>query len=218
MRPPRIVVGLLLAGIAMTACTSGGKQATTATDTANTIQSSSVSDSWTTTTSTASVDPNAADVNSAGDIPDNQVFVAYTDAAGRFTVQVPEGWSRTSAADGSIWFTDNFNAIDLSETQTPNAPSEQSAIATELPALQSTTGGFEFHNVTTVQRRAGPAVVVAYRATSAPNAVTGKTVVLAVERYEFWAAGNEVVVTVSGPVNADNVDPWRTVTDSFAWT
>jgi hypothetical protein len=24
-------------------------------------------------------------------------------------------------------------------------------------------------------------------------------------------------VTLSGPAGADNVDPWRTVTDSFRW-
>jgi hypothetical protein len=37
------------------------------------------------------------------------------------------------------------------------------------------------------------------------------------ERYEFWRAGVEAVVTVSSPVGADNTDPWRTITDSFAW-
>ena len=39
----------------------------------------------------------------------------------------------------------------------------------------------------------------------------------AVERYEFWKAGTEVVLTLSGPQGADNVDPWRIVTDSFGW-
>lgn len=51
----------------------------------------------------------------------------------------------------------------------------------------------------------------------APNSVTGKTIRLAVERYEFWAKGTEAIVTLSGPVGADNVDPWKLVTDSFTW-
>jgi hypothetical protein len=38
-----------------------------------------------------------------------------------------------------------------------------------------------------------------------------------VERYEFWRAGREVVLTLAGPVDADNVDPWRTVSDSLRW-
>jgi hypothetical protein len=39
-----------------------------------------------------------------------------------------------------------------------------------------------------------------------------------VERYEFWRGDHEVVLTLSAPHGADNVDPWRTVTDSFRWT
>ncbi|MDT4974331.1 MAG: hypothetical protein QOG98_89, partial [Pseudonocardiales bacterium] len=57
-----------------------------------------------------------------------------------------------------------------------------------------------------------------YRADSAPNPVTNKVAVEAVERYEFWRNGTEVVLTLSAPVGSDNVDPWLKVTDSFAWT
>jgi len=38
-----------------------------------------------------------------------------------------------------------------------------------------------------------------------------------VERYAFWRAGTTVILTLSGPQGADNVDPWRMVTDSFGW-
>jgi len=210
---PRIVVVLLL-GFGITACTGSGKQATApTTGPATSAASRPAAQSAT----ASSVDPSTADVNSAGDIPDNQAFVAFTDTAGAFTVKVPEGWSRTDAANRSVRFTDNFNAIELDLISGVNAPSEQSALATEIPAMQASTAGFELHNVTTVQRTGGQAILIAYHATSAANAVSGKTITLAVERYEFWAGGNEAVVTVSGPLNADNVDPWRTVTDSFAW-
>lgn len=68
-----------------------------------------------------------------------------------------------------------------------------------------------------VQRAAGPAVLITYQAISAPDAVTGKSVTEAVERYEFWRGGQEVVLTLSAPQGADNVDPWRMITDSFRW-
>jgi hypothetical protein len=42
-------------------------------------------------------------------------------------------------------------------------------------------------------------------------------VLTAVERYAFWRSGREVVLTLSGAKGADNVDPWRMVTDSFRW-
>ena len=64
---------------------------------------------------------------------------------------------------------------------------------------------------------AGDAVLVKYQATSPPEQVTGKIVQLSAERYEFWRGGVEAIVTVSAPAGADNVDPWKTVTDSFGW-
>ena len=39
----------------------------------------------------------------------------------------------------------------------------------------------------------------------------------AVERYSFWHNGIEAVLTLSGPKGADNVDPWRIVSDSLKW-
>jgi hypothetical protein len=61
-------------------------------------------------------------------------------------------------------------------------------------------------------------VLINYRAQSPVNPVTGKVANEAVERYEYWHAGREVVLTLAAPVGSDNVDPWRKVTDSFAWT
>ena len=66
-------------------------------------------------------------------------------------------------------------------------------------------------------RKGGAAVVITYKADSAPSAVTGKVRQLAVERYEFWQNGKEAIIVLSGPVGADNVDPWKLVSDSFRW-
>ncbi|MDT4921763.1 MAG: hypothetical protein QOI15_2665, partial [Pseudonocardiales bacterium] len=64
----------------------------------------------------------------------------------------------------------------------------------------------------------GTAVLVTYQDLSPVNPVTGKVTRRAVERYEFWRSGREVVLTLAAPVGSDNVDPWRKVTDGFAWT
>ncbi|MFD8289286.1 hypothetical protein ACFV2B_13865 [Streptomyces lavendulae] len=50
--------------------------------------------------------PAPAESNPAGDIPDDQAFVAYHSDRGGFTVKVPEERSRTDAADGAVTFTD----------------------------------------------------------------------------------------------------------------
>jgi len=39
----------------------------------------------------------------------------------------------------------------------------------------------------------------------------------AFERYTFVHGKVRVDLTLSGPTNADNVDPWRTISDSVRW-
>jgi hypothetical protein len=38
-----------------------------------------------------------------------------------------------------------------------------------------------------------------------------------VERYVFVHKGTAVVLTLSGAKGADNVDPWKTVSNSLTW-
>jgi len=162
------------------------------------------------------VNPNAPEVNAAGDIPDNQVFVAYSPPAGGFSVKVPEGWAR-SEAGGVVTFTDKLNSVRLESVAAASAPTVASVTQTDLPRIQGASGHFEPGAVKAVTRPAGTAVLVTYRADAAPDPVTGKVVHDDVERYAFWRAGTTVILTLSGPQGADNVDPWRIVTDSFGW-
>ncbi|WP_157556710.1 hypothetical protein [Nocardia acidivorans] len=165
----------------------------------------------------SSANPTSAESNPSGDIPDNQAFVVYTPADRRFTVQVPEGWSRSDSAAGVV-FTDKFNSVGIeSRADVASAPTVESAKSIELPELAAGTPGYVPGEVSTVERKAGPVLRITYRADSPPSPVTGKIVPEAVERYEFYRSGREVVLTLSGLVDADNVDPWRQVTDSFSW-
>jgi hypothetical protein len=63
----------------------------------------------------------------------------------------------------------------------------------------------------------GGAVVITYESNSAPNDVTGKRYRDENLRFEFFRHREEVALTLSGPVLADNVDPWRLVAESFGW-
>ena len=170
-----------------------------------------------TTTSVAGVDPNAPEVVQPGDIPDNQAFVAFTPTSGGYSLKVPEGWAR-SENGATVTFTDHYNTITGTTTNAPAAPTLASVSNTDVPALEASTSHFELVSVTAVARPAGPAILVTYRAASEPDSVTGKRVAIDVERYEFWHAGTLVTLTLSGARGSDNVDPWRTVTDSISWT
>jgi hypothetical protein len=163
------------------------------------------------------VSPNAPETSPAGDIPDNQAYVAYSPPGGGFSVKVPEGWSRTSAG-GAVTFTDKLNAIRMQSARASAPLTVAHARSVELPALAGTVKGFQPGTVSSVSRAAGSAVRVTYLADAAPNAVTGKVARDAVERYVFFHAGRQVVLTLSGPKGADNVDPWKLVTNSLRWT
>jgi len=160
---------------------------------------------------------NAPEVNPAGDIPDNQAYVAYTPPGGGFTVKVPEGWARSSAG-GAVTFTDKLNTIRV-ESKAAQAPlTARDARQTEVPKLASSVSGFRRGTVTAVARKAGTAVRITYLAKAKADPVTGKTGQDAVERYVFFHNGKDVILTLSGPKGADNVDPWKIVTDSVTWS
>jgi hypothetical protein len=155
-------------------------------------------------------------VNDPGDIPDNQAFVPFTSADGTFTLTVPEGWAQK--ADGTaIVFSSKANSVRIEQAQAAVAPDPGSVKATQIPGLQATVPGFKAGSVASVERKSGPVLQINYNATSAADPVTGKSLSLAVERYEFWKAGTTVTVTLAAPDGSDNVDPWRKITDSFQW-
>lgn len=150
-----------------------------------------------------------------GDIPDNTQFVPYRTKGG-FTISIPEGWAR-STTKTSASFTDKLNTIVVSWEPASTAPTVASATSTEVPQLQTTERAFTLGDVKAATLPAGGAVLISFQENSAPNAVTGKQYRLDVLRYELFRGGTEAVITLLSPVGADNVDPWRTVTESFTW-
>jgi hypothetical protein len=166
--------------------------------------------------SSSTVNPNAKEHNPAGDIPDNQVFVAYRPQGGGYVLKVPEGWARTARA-GAVSFTDKLNTITVQSSPASAALTARAARKV-LPQLARSTPGFKLLGIDTLQRPAGPAVHITYLSSSRPDPVTGKRRVDKVERYVFFHKGRLVTLTLSGPKAADNVDPWKLVSSSVRWT
>ncbi|MEV6865071.1 hypothetical protein AB0M44_29200 [Streptosporangium subroseum] len=158
--------------------------------------------------------PNATESNPPGDIPDNTAFVPYR--AKLYEIKVPEGWARTDLPAGAS-FTDKLNSVKIELRPAASAPTVDTVKRDEVPALQSAGGNFTLKKVETVGRKGGQAVRLVYQVDSLPNPVTGKVIRDDAERYEFYNNGQEAVLTLSGPAGSDNVDPWRLVSDSFAW-
>ncbi len=216
-----ILAGCSSGGTAPQPATQGTSSAASATSSSSAVMSSADMSSTVMSGAFTSgpAEPSAANVtesNPAGDIPDTQAFVDYSPAGGGYRVQVPEGWARTDSAAATL-FSDKYNTIRIETAAARIAPTVQSGQA-ELSAMKATEKGFTPGGGASAARQAGAAVLITYQSDSAVNQVTGKVVSQAVERYEFFQNGTTVVLTLSAPVGSDNVDPWRTITDSFRWT
>jgi len=159
--------------------------------------------------------PVPAESNPPGDIPDNQVFVNYR-AGGGFEVKVPEGWSRRNTASG-VAFTDKLNSVLATWYSPPSPPTPQRARDSDIPRLRRSEHAFTLRGMQTVSLPGGTTVLITFQTNSAPNAVTGRQYRLDVLLYEFYRSGKEADLMLSSPVGADNVDPWRIVSRSFAW-
>jgi hypothetical protein len=154
--------------------------------------------------------------NPPGDIPDNQAFVTYGSDSGSFQVRVPEGWGRTDGT-GTVTFTDHLNTVQVNWRPAAAPPSVDRANAQDVPELQRTRLAFNLKKVSTATMPGGAAVLIQSQENSEPNVVTSKQYRLDVLRFLFSRNGQEAVLMLSSPAGADNVDPWKVVSESFRW-
>ena len=141
------------------------------------------------------------------DLIDNQVFVAYPGKA--FTMKFPEGWAQ-SGTGNKVTFRDKNNIVRV-VIVAGGAPTAAS-VRKEIGAL---TGATAKGSPTTFKLGGVPAIKATYETTSAPNAVTGKTVTLTVDRYELAQNGKRAIVDLGSPVGVDNVDAYRLMIESL---
>ena len=158
----------------------------------------------------------AADAKSAatGDIPDNQNFLVYRDKAAGFSIKYPEGWSQKKSADG-ISFQDKNNLVRVA-VRKGGAPTIAS-VSADLKKLKASSPTLKPQTPKPISLKAGKAIKVTYTTTSAPNPVTGKRVVLMVDRYELAKKGRVAVIDLGTPTGVDNVDAYRLMSESFTW-
>jgi hypothetical protein len=151
---------------------------------------------------------------SAGDIPDNQVFLTLNDKALGFSMKYPEGWAQKAKGNAlTIQDKNNIVRVAIAGGAAPTVASVKS----ELAALKQKEPSLKAGSPSTMTVSGHPAIKVTYTTTSAPNAVTGKSVTLTVDRYYFWQGGKVAVMDLGTPQGVDNVDAYRLMSESFAW-
>jgi hypothetical protein len=204
-------VGLLLVISLFVAACGASKTAAPTTTTASTTHAA-------TTTTTGQSAPNAltgeAQAAATGDIPDNQVYVVFSDARGGYSIKYPEGWAQ-SGAGNRVTFSDKNNLV-RTVIQPGGAPSLVQ-VSAEMKALQASTPSLRFQSPQRVQVSGRSATKVVYTTESAPNPVTNKRVQLTVDRYYLAQGGKRAIMDLGTPVGVDNVDGYRLMVQSFRW-
>src|SRR5581483_2906971 len=130
-----------------------------------------------TTTSGAGALQAEANATSAGDIPDNQVFLLFRDGRAGYSMKYPEGWTQQGSGN-NVSFRDKNNVIRA--VVSAGAAWRRANVQADLRALHGAQVQSSPQAITLSGR---PAFKVVYRTVSAPNPVTGKRVTLSVDRY-----------------------------------
>jgi hypothetical protein len=149
-----------------------------------------------------------------GDIPDNQVFLTFHNAAAGYSILYPEGWARKgSGNDVTLQDKDNQIHIVVGQGKQPtvaNVKAELAKLKASSPALKATSAQ-------QLTIRGKPVIKVSYTSESAPNPVTGKRVKLIVDRYVYFNNGKVATVDLGTAVGVDNVDAYKMIARSFRW-
>jgi hypothetical protein len=167
---------------------------------------------------TAGQSPNAlqgeAKAAATGDIPDNQIYVVFSDPRGGYSIKYPEGWAQ-SGSGKRVTFYDKNNLV-RTVIQSGGAPT-LAQVSAELKALKASTPSLRFRSPQRVRISGRPAIKVVYTTESAPNPVTNKRVQLTVDRYYLARGSKRAIVDLGSPVGVDNVDGYRLMVQSFRW-
>src|SRR5260221_8194854 len=219
----RIAVGLLClvlagcGGSASTAspvATSGTAPSTGAGSEAPTASLSPSESPSLSTAPEVSQAPDVAGGTTAGDVPDNAVFLTYHQAALGFSIQYVEGWQVMTKPDGVL-----INDKDSSETVAiVDLPPDISGYigGTDLPFLQG-QAGFKLVKQNPVKVGGATYHHLVYHILAPADPVTGKRVPSTVDRYYVPGPAHLAIVSLSTPDGVDNVDAFRTMIESFAW-
>jgi hypothetical protein len=150
----------------------------------------------------------------AGDIPDNQVFLTFRNRAEGYSIEYPEGWAQRGSTR-RVTFRDKNNLVRIEIVGGSKAT--VAAAAGEMARLRRRAPSLRFEQPVRTTAHGKPVVKVVYATKSATNPVTGKRVVLVVDRYYVAGPGKHAVVDLGTPQGVDNVDAYRLMIESFRW-
>ena len=153
-----------------------------------------------------------------GDIPDNQVFLVYSNASAHYSMKYPEGWT-LSGSGNDVTMRQKNNVVHIVVERAAGRPAPTTAsVAGQLQALKSSSPTLEFTPPRRVTVSGAPVIKSTYTTKSAPNPVTNRSVLLIVDRYVLAHGGKTATVDEGTQQGVDNIDAYRKMIESFHWS
>jgi PsbP len=209
----RCAVGVAILALAASGCGSSASSSTSPAASTSATASAGTGSSGASASSPAALSAEAH-AAATGDIPDNQMFLVFTDTAAGYSIKYPEGWTRRgSGVDVTFQSNNNVVHVVVSRGSAPTAAS----VAAQLESLRRSNQTLAFRSPAVVPVGSSQAVKATYTTESAPSPVTGKRVRLTVDRYELAHGGRRTVIDLGTQVGVDNVDAYRMMIRSFRW-
>ena len=154
-----------------------------------------------------------------GDIPDNQAFVRYTPPRRRLLGQGARGLGALDRGRRGHVHRQAQHASGRAGQRRAAPDRAPRPRAVELPKLAQSVQGFKPGTVThRAARTAGTAIRITYLADAPAEPGHRQGVHGRGRALRLLPQRQGGVLTLSGPKGADNVDPWRIVTDSVRWS
>jgi len=158
--------------------------------------------------------PSEAQSAATGDIPDNQAFLTFQNAAAGYAIRYPEGWARQgSGADVSFRERGNSIRVVVVSGASPTPASAAAALAVLRRSDATIRASKPLRQTIAGQR----VLKLTYTRLSGADPVTGKRLPLTIDRYEYAHGGKVAIVDLSTPKGVDNVDAYRMISRSFQW-
>ncbi len=158
--------------------------------------------------------PSEAQSAATGDIPDNQVFLTFTNRSAGYSIRYPEGWARRGSGS-DVTFQEKGNAIHVVVAK--GAPQTPASATASLEQLKQSDPTVKIGKPERLTFAGAPVIKVTYTRLSAPDPVTGKRLPLTIDRYLYTHHGKVAALDLGTPIGVDNVDAYRMISRSFRW-
>lgn len=136
---------------------------------------------------------------------------------GGYSIQYIEGWTvmENSPANVDIRDKDSSESVQIEPLVADNLSAYVQQV--DIPKLKINNTAFAAQDPTTMILNGRSIVKLSYTSISRPDPVTGKQRKVTSDRYYLPGTKRLAIITLTTPIDVDNVDAFNQILNSFKW-